>query len=117
MIFNCIIRLISINFSLCMHCKIPKDCGTLCQQQVLVSIHTSFMVWDFAMLVDVPMDVFTDSLMSVSTACTTGYWTVGNQVAYSLIIVVTHSTFGINSIFLLFWLGNSWCRSFGLVQL
>ena len=65
MIFNCIIRFISINSSICMHCKISKDCGTLFQQQVLVYVQTSFMVCGFPMLADLPMDVLTDSVMSI----------------------------------------------------
>ena len=64
MIFNCNLRFIGVNFSICMYYKIPKDCGALFQQQVLVYVHNSF--YDMGLCdAELPRDVLTGSVMSI----------------------------------------------------
>ena len=62
-----------------MYCKILKDYDTLCFNNRFCFIFIPvFMIWSFVMLADLPMDVMTDSVMSIFVFSRTYYRTIGN---------------------------------------
>ena len=79
MIFNCNVRFVGINFSICMYCKIPKDGGTFFfNNRFCFMFIPVFIVWGFVMLADLPIDVLNDFVMSVVIVSRTYYSTAGN---------------------------------------
>ena len=100
MIFNYNIGFIGVNFYICMYCETRKDCDTLSfNNRLWFMFIPVFMVWGSVMLADLPIDVLTDSVMSVFIFSRTYYRTARNLVVHSFIIIITHSTFGINPVF------------------
>ena len=78
MIFNLNIRFIGVYFSICIYYEIPKDCGALCfSNRFCFMLIPVFMVWGFVMLADFPVDVLTQSAMSVFIYSRTYYSTSG----------------------------------------
>ena len=66
-------------FCICIYCEIPKDCGAICiNNRFWFMFIPVFMVWGFVMSADLPMDVLTDSVMSVFIFSRTYYRTAGN---------------------------------------
>ena len=110
MIFNCNIRFIGVNFSICMSCKIPEDCGIL-----YFNSRFQFLWYEALWCWQIFQQMYWQTLSCLFL------YSVGLPDSRELSNLQFHHidyTFYIRdqSHFLLFWLGNFWCKGFGLTQ-